>query len=172
MSVILLPLLQGAGAVALAVVAFSLAFTWPSLVGPIQELWSERARLLAFSGLGLVLVLSAAVVYLTPGLLLRDGKVSELDSPNMILGIDPDQEYRQSVLQLRRGDTLLIYTDGLADAMNFQGETFGRQRIVNAFANGGATAEAISQNILWDLRRFVGLTKRTDDVTMIIARFE
>ncbi len=72
MGVILLPLLQGAGAVALAVVAFSLAFTWPSLVGPIQELRSERARLLAFSGLGLVLVLSAAVVYLTPGLLLRD----------------------------------------------------------------------------------------------------
>lgn len=107
-----------------------------------------------------------------PGLLLRDGTVSELDSPNMILGIDPDQEFRQSVLHLKKGDTLLIYTDGLADAMNFQGETFGRQRILNAFAKGGPSAEAISQNILWDLRRFVGLTKRTDDVTMIVARFE
>ncbi|HZZ42923.1 MAG TPA: SpoIIE family protein phosphatase [Tepidisphaeraceae bacterium] len=107
-----------------------------------------------------------------PGLLLRDGNVSELDSPNMVLGIDPDQEYRQSVLHLRRGDTLLLYTDGLADAMNFQSETFGRQRIVTAFSKGGASAEVIAQNILWDLRRFVGLTKRTDDVTMIVARFE
>lgn len=107
-----------------------------------------------------------------PGLLLRDGVVSELDSPNMVLGIDPDQEYRQSILHLKRGDTLLLYTDGLPDAMNFQSETFGRQRILTAFAKGGPTAEAISQNILWDLRRFVGLTRRTDDITMIVARFE
>jgi serine phosphatase RsbU (regulator of sigma subunit) len=107
-----------------------------------------------------------------PGLLLRDGRVSELDSPNMVLGIDPDQEFRQSILQLQPGDSLLLYTDGLADAMNFQGETFGRERILNAFAKGGPSAEAISQNILWDLRRFVGLTKRTDDVTMIVARVE
>lgn len=107
-----------------------------------------------------------------PGLLLRDGAVSELDSPNMVLGVDIDQQYKQSVVQLRGGDALLLYTDGLADAMNFQGETFGRQRIVNAFAKGGPTAESISQNILWDLRRFVGLTKRTDDVTMIVVRIE
>lgn len=33
-----------------------------------------------------------------------------------------------------------------------------------------ATAETIAQHILWDMRRFVGLTKRTDDVTMIVAR--
>ena len=54
--------------------------------------------------------------------------------------------------------------------MNFKQETFGRQRIVEAFAHGGATAEIAAQNILWEMRRFVGLTKRTDDVTMIVAR--
>lgn len=107
-----------------------------------------------------------------PPLLLRDGKISELDSPNMILGIEPAEQYKQSILQLKSRDTVLLYTDGLADAMNFQSETFGRERIIHAFAKGGPTADAISQNILWDLRRFVGLTKRTDDVTMIIIRVE
>jgi serine phosphatase RsbU (regulator of sigma subunit) len=105
-----------------------------------------------------------------PGLLLRDGRLIELGSDNMVLGVDPEQAYAQQFVDLKQGDLLLLYTDGLADAMNFNGETFGRQRIVEAFKKGGATADTVAQNILWDMRRFVGLTKRTDDVTMIVAR--
>jgi sigma-B regulation protein RsbU (phosphoserine phosphatase) len=105
-----------------------------------------------------------------PGMLLRDGKVTELRSDNMVLGVDPEQKYTQSIIDLQSGDLLLLYTDGLADAMNFKQETFGRQRIIEAFQQGGASAEIAAQNILWEMRRFVGLTKRTDDVTMIVAR--
>lgn len=105
-----------------------------------------------------------------PGLLLRDGRLMELGGDNMVLGVDPEQNYKQSFIDLHVGDLLLLYTDGLADAMNFNSETFGRQRIVDAFKKGGATAELVAQNVLWEMRRFVGLTKRTDDVTMIVAR--
>jgi hypothetical protein len=72
MDTILLPLLQGAGAVALAVVAFSLAFTWTSLRAPLDRLRTERARLLGYLGLGAGLILGATVLYLVPGMLLRD----------------------------------------------------------------------------------------------------
>jgi serine phosphatase RsbU (regulator of sigma subunit) len=105
-----------------------------------------------------------------PGLLLREGQILELKSDNMVLGVDPDESYTQSIIDLKPNDTLLLYTDGLPDARNFREESFGRQRIGEAFLKGGATAEAVAQNILWDLRRFVGLNKRTDDVTMIVAR--
>ncbi|HEY7087285.1 MAG TPA: SpoIIE family protein phosphatase [Tepidisphaeraceae bacterium] len=104
------------------------------------------------------------------GLILRDGEIVELKSDNMVLGVDPDEQYVQSFTDLKPNDILLLYTDGLADAMNFNQQTFGRQRIIEAFKKGGPTAEAVAQNILWDLRRFVGLNKRTDDVTMIVAR--
>ena len=105
-----------------------------------------------------------------PGLLLRDGQIIELNSDNMVLGVNPDEQYKQSLFDLRAGDMLLLYTDGLTDAMNFEQQTFGRQRLIDAFRKGGATAEAVAQNILWDMRRFAGLTKRTDDVTMIVAK--
>lgn len=105
-----------------------------------------------------------------PGLLLRDGKVIELGSDNMVLGVDPGQDYKQAFVDLKSGDLILLYTDGLPDAMNFNGEMFGRQRVLDAFKKGGETADMVAQNILWDMRRFVGLTKRTDDVTMIVAR--
>ncbi|WP_348789541.1 hypothetical protein [Leifsonia sp. NPDC080035] len=72
MNPILIPLLQSAGAVALAVVSFAFAFTWPALAAPIQQLTTERSRLAAFCGVGSLLALAAAVVYVVPGLLLRD----------------------------------------------------------------------------------------------------
>ena len=105
-----------------------------------------------------------------PPLLLRDGGVSELHSDNMVLGVDEEQVYTQSIIELRSGDLLLLYTDGLADGMNFEMQTFGRGRVIDAFRQGGATAEAMAQNVLWEHRKFVGMSKRTDDVTMIGVR--
>ena len=43
-------------------------------------------------------------------------------------------------------------------------------RQLEVFKRGGETAEAVAQNILWELRKFVGISKRTDDVTMIVVR--
>ncbi len=105
-----------------------------------------------------------------PPLLLRDGKVSELRVDNMVLGVACDEVYTQSTIDLKSGDTLLLYTDGLGDAMNFEKETFGRQRIIDAFKDGGATADIVAQHLLWTVRKFTGLTKRNDDITMMVAR--
>jgi serine phosphatase RsbU (regulator of sigma subunit) len=102
--------------------------------------------------------------------LLREGKVIELQSENMVLGIDPDEPYNQSVVELKSGDHLLLYSDGVLDAMNFKQETFGRQRLTEVFKRGGETAEQIVQNILWELRKFAGISKRTDDITMIVVK--
>ena len=82
---ILLPVLQGAGSVALALVAFALAFTWPSLTQPILRLRTDGGRALAFAGLGAVLALAAALLYVTPGVLLRDSLSILLSLPVVLL---------------------------------------------------------------------------------------
>ncbi len=105
-----------------------------------------------------------------PPLLLRDGAIQELAEGDLILGVDADENYSQHVLDLRADNVLLMYTDGLTDAMNFQGQTWGKPRLLESLRCGGASADIISQNILWDMRRFVGLSERTDDVTMIVAK--
>jgi sigma-B regulation protein RsbU (phosphoserine phosphatase) len=105
-----------------------------------------------------------------PPLVLRNGRILELGSDNMVLGINPDEQYKQSLLELKSGDEVLIYTDGVTDAANYQQERFGKKRLIHAMSTGGDTAELITQNILWQLRKFAGISKRTDDVTMIAAR--
>ena len=107
-----------------------------------------------------------------PGLLLRDGKLTELWTDNMVLGVNPEEEYKQALLELKSNDLVLLYTDGLADAVNFSGERYGTQRVKEIFAKGGESAEVVAQGILWDVRKFVGLTKRADDVTMIVVKVE
>lgn len=107
-----------------------------------------------------------------PGLLRRDGEVTELPGGNMVLGVSPEEEFSQSLVELRSGDVLLLYTDGVADAMNFSNETFGRQRIMDALKSGGNTSEDVASHILWEIRRFCGLRRPTDDITMVVARIE
>src|SRR5262249_3714882 len=107
-----------------------------------------------------------------PGLVLRNGEVIELGNENLVLGVSQEERYVQSIFQLQKGDTLLLYTDGLMDAANHEDQRFGRQRIAEAFRKGGATADEVAQNILWEMRKFAGITKPTDDVTMMVARVE
>jgi sigma-B regulation protein RsbU (phosphoserine phosphatase) len=107
-------------------------------------------------------------------LLYREGSLTELSSSNLVLGVDPGEPYQQVVCDLKGGDVLLLYTDGLTDAMNFQRQTYGRQRLMDAFSRAASasqsSADIIAQQILWDMRRYAGLTERTDDVTMIVAK--
>jgi serine phosphatase RsbU (regulator of sigma subunit) len=105
-----------------------------------------------------------------PALLLRAGKVTPLEGDNTVLGVNPAEDFKQSIVQLQKHDALLLYTDGLTDTMNFNQEIFGRSRLNAALERGGATADIIAQNVLWEMRKFAGMAKRTDDVTLIVAR--
>jgi sigma-B regulation protein RsbU (phosphoserine phosphatase) len=105
-----------------------------------------------------------------PPMVLRDGKIIELASDNLVLGINPDEAYQQNFIDLQSGDTLLIFTDGVTDAANFKKERFGKGRLIQALQAGGSSAEIVAQHVLWELRKFVGMASRTDDVTMIAAR--
>lgn len=105
-----------------------------------------------------------------PALLLRKGQILELSSDNMVLGVNPNEDYKQSFIDLQKDDLLLLYTDGVTDAVNFAGERFGRQRIADTLRQGGASADAVAQSILWEVRKFAGLVKRPDDITMMVAK--
>jgi sigma-B regulation protein RsbU (phosphoserine phosphatase) len=108
-----------------------------------------------------------------PGLLLRDGKVKELSGGNMVLGTEPTEPYEQFTIDLKPADTLLLYTDGLVDAVNERGEIFGRARVIEALAQAPQTgAEAIAQHILEEMRKFSANQKKRDDVTMTVARID
>lgn len=108
-----------------------------------------------------------------PSLLLRDGQLSALTTGGMIVGIDPHQEYEKGIVQLRKNDLLLIYTDGLTDAFNFARQKFGRQRVIDALheaAKGNMSARDAMNHVLWQMRRFAGLRTHNDDLTIVMVK--
>jgi phosphoserine phosphatase RsbU/P len=106
-----------------------------------------------------------------PAILVRRGQMRDLGTGGMVIGVDPEQRYDKEVVQLEKGDVLWIYTDGVPDAMNFQGEKFGKKRMRECLlAHLGEPAEQICRQMLWETRRFVGLNRRTDDTTMVVVK--
>lgn len=101
--------------------------------------------------------------------------LDELPSGGMVLGVDPSQRYQRGVYDMRPGDALLVYSDGLPDAMNFDGAKFGKRRLRKALLSiltldPAASADRIATHILWERRRFTGLARQTDDTTILVAR--
>jgi len=106
-----------------------------------------------------------------PTLLIRDGRVTGLDKGGLVLGVDADAEYEIQTLKLHDGDTLLFYTDGLIDAMDFEGRFWGRERMLDSarrFAQ--CSAASMVRNMLGYRRRFVGLARQIDDTSIIAVK--
>ena len=88
-----------------------------------------------------------------------------------MLGVDPEAEYEVGTVKLKEGDCLLFYTDGLIDAANFDGELWGKERMLEAAKKfTSESAEQMIQDVLGYRRRFVGLARQIDDTSMIVVR--
>jgi sigma-B regulation protein RsbU (phosphoserine phosphatase) len=106
-----------------------------------------------------------------PPLLLRNGRISELAEGGLVIGIHRDEHYGQSRVPLRAGDVVLLYTDGITEALSFEGRRFGVERLRESLCKyGNLAARPIVNNILWDVRRFVGLAEQSDDQTMVAIK--
>ena len=108
-----------------------------------------------------------------PPMLFRGGKVCHLRTGGGVLGIDPEKHWRHEVMTFNKGDVLLAFTDGLVEAMNFQDEQFGLRRIEAAALTAigqDCSADAIAKHVLWEMRRFAGLQKRMDDITIVAIK--
>ena len=106
-----------------------------------------------------------------PTALIRDGRPRDLATGGLVLGVDPHARYEIETVALRDGDCLLFYTDGLVDAMDFNGELWGRDRMLEAarsFVN--CPADHMVKNVLAYRRRFAGLARRIDDTSLIAVK--
>lgn len=106
-----------------------------------------------------------------PPILLRKDEVIDLSGGGTVLGLDSASQFDAQQIALQKDDMIVMYTDGLADAVNFERESFGRARIVQAvLASQDMSAEEAAKNILWLMRKFTGLTERFDDTALVVIK--
>ena len=107
--------------------------------------------------------------------LLKSAQLGSLESAHggPPLGVLDEFDYGSDRATLFPGDTLVLFTDGVTEAINAAGEFYGRQRLETVLARASAdtTAKDLLQMILDDLREFVGAAEPSDDVTLLVLRW-
>jgi sigma-B regulation protein RsbU (phosphoserine phosphatase) len=98
-------------------------------------------------------------------------QVFHLPSTGLPLGVDLDLEYRQKTIQLGKGDLLILYTDGVIDAVDHQNNRYRKTRLLKVvMENRHRDAEEIAQNLLRDVESFIGKTSASDDIAIVVVQ--
>jgi sigma-B regulation protein RsbU (phosphoserine phosphatase) len=120
--------------------------------------------------------LTRALTYINAGhnqpLLCRaSGMLERLDAGGLPIGINADAAYQSGSVVLAPGDWLVIFTDGVVEAVNTRDEEYGEQRLLATVAGGvNSTPAEMMQRIMISLDGFVGNTPQHDDVTCLLVK--
>ena len=103
-----------------------------------------------------------------PPVLLRTGRKPALLelSPGLAAGCLVNYDYVEGRLDLAAGDVLLLYTDGVTEALNADGAFFGEERLLEAVAGGGPAA-GLADTLLDCVAAFVDGAPQADDITIL-----
>jgi sigma-B regulation protein RsbU (phosphoserine phosphatase) len=99
------------------------------------------------------------------------GEITWLDVTGVPLGSFPAIEYDECVIPYTKGDVFLFYSDGVSEAMDADGDEFGRERIAEVMqAQRGRTAREIVDAMFVAVAAFRGDAEQNDDITALAVR--
>ncbi len=110
-----------------------------------------------------------------PPLLARtDGTVASLPGTGgMAMGVMRGLTYKEDSVTLTPGDTLLLYTDGISEAMDRDGREFTEARLVNSMSESHRqSVEVVVSTVIDAVRNFVGDAPQSDDITCLVVRYK
>ena len=97
-------------------------------------------------------------------------EIIELGVGGTVLGLFPDIEFQEADIDLRAGDLLVAFTDGVTDALNSAGEEFGEERLKDVLrAAVGASAGEVSERLAGTMRDWIGNAEQHDDLTFVVV---
>ncbi|MDZ7376581.1 MAG: SpoIIE family protein phosphatase [candidate division KSB1 bacterium] len=98
----------------------------------------------------------------------HDGRIARLEKGGIILGMMPNLSYQQETILLEHGDWIVMYTDGVSEAVNAADEEFEEQRLIEVIrANRAHSASAMKEQILSSVREFTIGQPQRDDITLL-----
>ncbi len=141
-----------------------------------RQLCSSRIDGLVTAFLGIYEPVSRQLTYATAGhpppLLRRaaDGAIRALDAVGSYpLGIDELETFQEASVQLERGDTLLLYTDGITEAQGTAEDLFGIDRLTRAFRDGGDRPAELIDSLRDAVQAHEHGQAARDDQTLVAA---
>ena len=106
-------------------------------------------------------------------LVARNGGIRRLEKGGLLVGAFENATYEEETVHLQPGDTLVLFSDGVSDSENPNGEQFGEERLRAILTDGVADSgpEQILDRILLATREFAADKPPADDITVLVVRY-
>lgn len=97
----------------------------------------------------------------------NEGRVQQYTSSGLLLGISPENTYDKIVTSVSPGDIIVIYSDGIIDSRNKNGEAFGSQRVIDVLKS-----KSDSDKLSQFKNEFINFTggNYDDDISIIVIK--
>ncbi|MCH7515811.1 MAG: PP2C family protein-serine/threonine phosphatase [Bacteroidetes bacterium] len=106
-----------------------------------------------------------------PPLIIRNDIIEKLKITSPALGLIPDAIFNEQTADLHSGEYLIIYSDGLTEALNEAGNFFGEKKLMELLSgNSNQSSEDLGEKILAEISAFTGKAKTHDDLTIAIIK--
>lgn len=101
----------------------------------------------------------------------ESGKITELATTGPVLGPSPEQEYFYESILIKKGDVLVMYTDGIVEAMDSKFELYGEERLKKVISkNTEKTPKEICNAIIEDVQIYSAGGEYADDKTLVVIK--
>lgn len=108
-----------------------------------------------------------------PPLIVGPGGVRRLEVGGPIVGLFEAAKFEEETVTLSAGDVLLVFSDGVSEALSAEGEEYGEERIIaTANRHPGASPNDMLQAVFADVRAFTKGAPQSDDITALVLRYE
>ncbi|MDI6804479.1 MAG: PP2C family protein-serine/threonine phosphatase [Bacteroidota bacterium] len=105
-----------------------------------------------------------------PFVLRKDGMIMRLEKGGLLLGVMKSTTYEEGIMQLVTGDVLVLFTDGVSEAMNPDGIEFGEERLLKIIkSKKNESAEKIKEQIISEVQEYSG-GHQSDDITLLVLK--
>lgn len=107
-----------------------------------------------------------------PHLMRGDGTVEELPrSRNTMMGVFDKYVFKEDSFQLEPGDTLVMFTDGVTEAMNPDGNEFGTGQLMTTLGGlAGRDSRQVVEAVKTAVKEFAGSAEQSDDITLLVVK--
>ncbi len=106
-----------------------------------------------------------------PPILVREGVATRLNVDGTVVGAFPFARYDESEIELKSGDLLVCFTDGVSEPENEYGEMFGEERLMDMVVRNAHLPDAqIIETIITAVEQWTGTPELQDDMTLMLAR--
>jgi len=106
-----------------------------------------------------------------PFLMRASGAIERLDATAVPFGIAPSTDYEFKSVSVGPGDTLIVFSDGVVEAVNDREEEYGEHRFRDVLVRlRGTDAQNLLEAVFFDVDRYVGHARQHDDITCLVLR--